>query len=165
VSWSLRTTPSQATGFTPFFMVHSFEEVLLTDIDYNSPWVRAYTEEGNQVALRTRSTNSTRRVMWHYCGVLSTSRHCGVTTSATCARASSMSATSFSDGFKAARTGTSCRHLGRGFHHPSGAPTRDVQDLVRGREGRHQHMEHRKPRLSYLPNLSNSWGLRTDGCA
>jgi hypothetical protein len=51
VLWSLRTTPSKTTGFTPFFMVHGPEAVLPTDIDYNSPCVRAYTKEGNQVAL------------------------------------------------------------------------------------------------------------------
>jgi hypothetical protein len=51
VLWSLRTMLSQATGFTPFFMVHGYEAVLPTDIDYGSPRVRAYTEEGNQVAL------------------------------------------------------------------------------------------------------------------
>jgi transposase InsO family protein len=51
VLWSLRTTPSRATGFTPFFMVHGSEAVLPTDIDYSSPWVQAYTEEGNQVTL------------------------------------------------------------------------------------------------------------------
>jgi transposase InsO family protein len=39
VLWSLRTTPSRATGFTPFFMVHGSEAVLPTDIDYISPWV------------------------------------------------------------------------------------------------------------------------------
>jgi hypothetical protein len=32
-------------------MVHSFKEVLPTDIEYGSLRVRAYTEEGNQVAL------------------------------------------------------------------------------------------------------------------
>jgi hypothetical protein len=35
----------------PFFMVHGFEAVLPTDIDYGSPRVQAYTEEGNQVVL------------------------------------------------------------------------------------------------------------------
>jgi transposase InsO family protein len=39
VLWSLRTTPSRAMGFTPFFMVHGFEAVLPTDIDYDSPRV------------------------------------------------------------------------------------------------------------------------------
>jgi hypothetical protein len=49
--WSLHTTSSRATGFTPFFMVHGSEAVLSTDIDYGSPRVRAYTEEGNQFVL------------------------------------------------------------------------------------------------------------------
>jgi transposase InsO family protein len=52
VLWSLRTTLCRATKFTPFFMVHGSEAVLPTDIDYGSPRVRAYTEEGNQVALK-----------------------------------------------------------------------------------------------------------------
>jgi hypothetical protein len=32
-------------------MVHGFEAVLPTDLDYGSPRVRAYTEKGNQAAL------------------------------------------------------------------------------------------------------------------
>jgi hypothetical protein len=32
-------------------MIHGSEAVLLTNIDYGSPRVRAYTEEGNQVTL------------------------------------------------------------------------------------------------------------------
>jgi hypothetical protein len=32
-------------------MMHGSEAVLPTDIDYGSPRVRAYTEEGNQVEL------------------------------------------------------------------------------------------------------------------
>jgi transposase InsO family protein len=48
---SLRTTPCRATRFTPFFMVHGSEAVLPTDVDYGSPRVWAYTEEGNQVTL------------------------------------------------------------------------------------------------------------------
>jgi hypothetical protein len=51
VLWSLCTTPSRDTRFTPFFMVHGSEAVLPTDIDYDNPRVRAYTEEGNQVAF------------------------------------------------------------------------------------------------------------------
>jgi hypothetical protein len=49
--WSLHTTPCPATGFTPFFMVHGYEAVLPTDVDYGSLRVRAYTQEGNHVAL------------------------------------------------------------------------------------------------------------------
>jgi hypothetical protein len=63
---------------------------------------------------RTRSTNSTRRRMWHYCATPSTSRPCDTTTSATCSPASSMLEILYSDEFKVARTSTSYRHLGRG---------------------------------------------------
>jgi len=51
VLWSLRTTPSRATGYTPFFLVYGSEAVLPTDLDYGSPRVRAYDEQGNQTAL------------------------------------------------------------------------------------------------------------------
>ena len=44
VLWSLRMTPSQATGYTPFFMVYGSEAILLTDLDYGAPRVRAYDE-------------------------------------------------------------------------------------------------------------------------
>jgi hypothetical protein len=51
VLWSLRAMPCHATGFTPFFMVHGSKAILPTNIDYGSPRVRAYTEEGNQAVL------------------------------------------------------------------------------------------------------------------
>ena len=44
VLWSLRITPSRATGYTPFFMVYGSEAILLTDLDYGVPRVRAYDE-------------------------------------------------------------------------------------------------------------------------
>jgi hypothetical protein len=50
VVWSLRTTPSRATGFTPFFLVHGAEAVLPTDLEYGSPRVRGYDEDANQRA-------------------------------------------------------------------------------------------------------------------
>jgi transposase InsO family protein len=50
VVWSLRTTPSKATGFTPFFLVHGAEAVLPTDLEYGSPRVRSYDEGANQQA-------------------------------------------------------------------------------------------------------------------
>jgi transposase InsO family protein len=50
VVWSLRTTPSRATGFTPFFLVHGAEDVLPTDLEYGSPRVRGYDEDTNQQA-------------------------------------------------------------------------------------------------------------------
>jgi ribonuclease HI/transposase InsO family protein len=36
VVWSLRTTPSRATGFSPFFLVYGAEAVLPTDLEYGS---------------------------------------------------------------------------------------------------------------------------------
>jgi hypothetical protein len=50
VTWSLRTTPSRATGFTPFFLVYGGEAVLPTDLEYRSPRVRGYDEGANQRA-------------------------------------------------------------------------------------------------------------------
>ena len=46
VLWSLRTTPSRATGYTPFFMVYGSEAILPTDLDYGAPRVKAYNERG-----------------------------------------------------------------------------------------------------------------------
>jgi hypothetical protein len=50
VVWSLRTTPSRATGFTPFFLVYGAEAILLTDLEYGSPRVKDYDEDTNQRA-------------------------------------------------------------------------------------------------------------------
>jgi transposase InsO family protein len=50
VVWSLRTTPSRATGFTPLFLFHGAEAVLPTDLEYGSPRVRIYDEGANQRA-------------------------------------------------------------------------------------------------------------------
>jgi hypothetical protein len=51
VLWSLRTTPTRGTDYTPFFMLHGSEAMLPIDINYERPRVRAYTDEGNQVSL------------------------------------------------------------------------------------------------------------------
>jgi transposase InsO family protein len=50
VVWSLGTTPSRATGFTPFFLVYGAEAILPTDLEYGSPRVRGYDEGANQRA-------------------------------------------------------------------------------------------------------------------
>ena len=44
VLWSLRTTPSRAIGYTPFFMVYGSEAVLPTDLDYGVPRIIACDE-------------------------------------------------------------------------------------------------------------------------
>jgi hypothetical protein len=45
VVWSLRTTLSRATGFTPFFLVYGAEAILPTDLEYGSPRTRAYDDQ------------------------------------------------------------------------------------------------------------------------
>ena len=44
-------TPSQATCYTPFFMVYGSEAILLTDLDYGALRVRAYDEQGAKASL------------------------------------------------------------------------------------------------------------------
>jgi transposase InsO family protein len=39
--WSLRTTPSRATGFSLFFLVYGAEAILPTDLEYGSPRTKA----------------------------------------------------------------------------------------------------------------------------
>jgi hypothetical protein len=51
VVWSLRTTPSQATGFTPFFMVYGSEAILSHQFRVRAPRVKAYDSQGNQTSL------------------------------------------------------------------------------------------------------------------
>jgi hypothetical protein len=48
VVWSLRTTPSRATGFSPFFLVYGVEVVLPTDLEYDSPRTKTYDDRSNQ---------------------------------------------------------------------------------------------------------------------
>jgi hypothetical protein len=50
VVWSLRTTLSQATGFSPFFLVYGVEAVLPTDLEYGSPRTRAYDDQSNHTS-------------------------------------------------------------------------------------------------------------------
>jgi hypothetical protein len=47
VLWSLRMTPSRATGFTPFFLVYGSEAMLPTDVEYESPRLKAYNKQNN----------------------------------------------------------------------------------------------------------------------
>jgi hypothetical protein len=50
VVWSLRTTPSCATGFMPFFLVYGAEAVLPTDLEYGSPRTKACDDRSNQTS-------------------------------------------------------------------------------------------------------------------
>jgi transposase InsO family protein len=50
VVWSLRTTPSRATGFSPFFLVYGAEAILPTDLEYGSPRTKTYDDRSNQTS-------------------------------------------------------------------------------------------------------------------
>jgi transposase InsO family protein len=50
VVWSLRTTPSRATGFTLFFLVYGAEAVLPMDLEYGSPRTKAYDDRSNRIS-------------------------------------------------------------------------------------------------------------------
>jgi hypothetical protein len=48
--WSLRTTPSRATRFNPFFLIYGAVAILPMDLEYGSPRVKSYDEGTNQRA-------------------------------------------------------------------------------------------------------------------
>jgi transposase InsO family protein len=50
VVWSLRTMPSQATGFSPLFLVYGADAILPTDLEYGSPRTKAYDDRSNQAS-------------------------------------------------------------------------------------------------------------------
>jgi transposase InsO family protein len=50
VVWSLRMTPSWATGYLPFFLVYGAEAILPTDLEYGSPRTKAYDDQNNQTS-------------------------------------------------------------------------------------------------------------------
>jgi hypothetical protein len=50
VVWSLRTTPSRATGFSPFFLVYGAEAILPIDLEYDSPRTKVYDDRSNQTS-------------------------------------------------------------------------------------------------------------------
>jgi transposase InsO family protein len=64
VLWSLRTTPSRATEFTPFFLVYGAEAILPTDLEYGSPRSGATMRTPTSEPARTRWTNWTRLAPW-----------------------------------------------------------------------------------------------------
>ena len=45
ILWSLRTTPNQSIGFTPFFLVYRAEAVLPSDLDHDAPRVKAFDHD------------------------------------------------------------------------------------------------------------------------
>ena len=48
VLWTLRTTPSRATGESPFFLIYGLEAALPTELEFGSPRVRRYNEKQSE---------------------------------------------------------------------------------------------------------------------
>jgi hypothetical protein len=80
VVWSLRTTPSRAMGFKPFFLVYGAEAILPTDLEYGSPRTKAYDDRSNRTN-REDSLNSWKRLgTWPYYTRRGISSPCDATT-------------------------------------------------------------------------------------
>jgi hypothetical protein len=143
VVWSLRTTPSRATGFTLFFLVYGAEAVLHTDLEYGSPRVRGYAEGTNQRACEDSL------------GQLDVARTVALMDSARYQQAlrryqaRKIRRRDFNEGDLVLRL----RQDNRGRHKLSppiggtlrrcqSAPTRHLQAGERGRRGTHQCLEH-----------------------
>jgi hypothetical protein len=80
VVWSLRTTPSRATGFTPFFLVYGAEAILPTDLEYGSPRTKAYDDQSNQTSREDSFDRWKRLGTWPYYTRRSISCPCDATT-------------------------------------------------------------------------------------
>jgi len=83
VLWSLRTTTSKATKYTPFFMVYGTEAVLPTDLEYGSPRLKAYNEQTNK---ETQENAVDQLETWPSSTPLDTSRSFDAITTSTCAK-------------------------------------------------------------------------------
>jgi transposase InsO family protein len=80
VVWSLRTIPSRATGFTPFFLVYGAEAILPTDLEYGSPRTRAYDDQSNQTDREDSLDQLEEAGTWPYYTRRGISSPCDATT-------------------------------------------------------------------------------------
>jgi hypothetical protein len=114
VLWSLRTTSSRATGFTPFFLVYGSEAMLPTDVEYGSPRLKAYNEKIMMPRERTPSTSSRKPATWLYYILPGISRVSGATTTDTSIGVTLTLVTWCYDEARTPKDGTSSRHHGKG---------------------------------------------------
>jgi hypothetical protein len=142
VVWSLRTTPSRATGFTLFFLVYGVEAILPTDLEYGSPRVRGYDEGANQRACEDSldQLDEARTVaLMHSARYQQALRRY---------QARKVRRRDFSEGLgpKAAprqsRPPQAVTPMGGTLRHGESAQTRHIQAGQQGRRRTHQRLEH-----------------------
>jgi hypothetical protein len=114
ILWSLRTTPSQATGFTPFFLVYGSEAMLLTDVEYGSLRLKAYNQQNMTPQERTPLTSSRKLAMWLYYTLPGISKVFDATTTNTSAGGTSMLVTWCYGEARTTRDDTSLLRHGKG---------------------------------------------------
>jgi transposase InsO family protein len=112
VLWSLRMMPSQATGFTPFFLVYGSEDMLPTNIEYGSLRLKAYNKQNNDATRE--DARSRKLVMWLYYTQKDISKVSDAATTNTSVDGTSTSATWCYGEARTTRDVTSLLHHGKG---------------------------------------------------
>jgi transposase InsO family protein len=143
VVWSLRTTPSQATGFTPFFLVYGAEAILPTDLEYGSP-----KDEGlrgpTQPDQPRRLTGPARRGSGR--GLTTLGTVSAVPATLPCPRGSVPrplgGQLGASDATRRPRAPQAHASLGRAIHHRQDSEARNIQAGQQSRRGLQQRLEH-----------------------
>jgi hypothetical protein len=143
VVWSLRTTPSRATGFSPFFLVYGAEAILPTDLEYGSPRTKAYDDRSNQTS-REDSLDQLEEA-WDV-ALLHSARYQHVSATLPRPRGSAPMLPGGGLGTSAVagcpRTPQAYSSLGRAVHHRQDFEARDIQAGQRSRRGLQQRLEH-----------------------
>jgi hypothetical protein len=143
VVWSLRTTPSRATGFTPFFLVYGTEAILPIDLEYGSPKTRAYDDRNNQTSQEDSmdQLEEARDMALLHSGTVS-----AVSATLPCPRGSvprppggRLGASATTRRPRAPQAHTS---LGRAVHHRQDFEARNIQAGQQPRRGLQQCLEH-----------------------
>jgi transposase InsO family protein len=114
VVWSLRTTPSRATGFTSFFLVYGVDSILPTDLEYGFQGRGPTTTEATRPTEKTPWTSWKRLGTWPYYTRRGISSPCDATTPEWFSPETSRWATWYFDYNKTPEGGTSSRLPGKG---------------------------------------------------
>jgi hypothetical protein len=143
VVWSLRTTASRATGFTPFFLVYGAVAILPTDLEYGSPRTRAY-ERPTQPDQPRRLTGPAGRGSRH--GLTTLGAVSVVPATLPRPRGSILRPPGGRLGASAAtrrpRAPQPHASLGRAIHHRQDFEARNIQAGQQSRRGLQQRLEH-----------------------